>query len=241
MTIFALVDCNNFFASCERVFNPKLKDKPVAILSNNDGCIIARSNEVKKLGIPMGAPYYKYKELCEKHNVYVFSSNYQLYGDMSNRVMESLRILAPELEVYSVDEAFLRLDSLAWMELEEYGKLLQGKIKMWTGIPISIGIAHTKTLAKIANHLAKKSTGVIDLRNTELVDVELSSLAVEEIWGIGKQLSLSLNNLGIYTAKQLKDADPKLIRKRFGVVGERVVQELNGNSCYDYSGSFCLD
>lgn len=233
MPIFALVDCNNFFASCERVFNPHLDGKPVAILSNNDGCIIARSNEVKKLGIPMGAPFYKYKEMCEQNNVHVFSSNYQLYGDMSDRVMQSLKMLAPEVEIYSVDEAFLRLDSLAWMNLAEYGISLKDKIKMWTGIPISVGIAHTKTLAKIANHLAKKSTGVVDLRNKELIDAVLNKLAVKEIWGIGSQLSASLNKLGIYTAKQLRDADPKLIRKRFGVVGERVVEELKGHSCYD--------
>lgn len=235
MPIFALIDCNNFFASCERVFNPYLEDKPVAILSNNDGCIIARSNEVKKVGIPMGAPFYKYKEICEKNNVHVFSSNYQLYGDMSDRVMQSLQMLAPELEVYSIDEAFLKLDSLSWMNLEEYGHVVKNKIKMWTGIPISVGIAHTKTLAKVANHVAKKSTGVVDLRDSKLVEEVLSKLEVKEIWGIGRNLSLSLNRLGIYTAKQLRDTDPKLIRKRFGVVVERVVEELKGNSCYDLS------
>jgi DNA polymerase V len=171
--------------------------------------------------------------MCDKNNVYVLSSNYQLYGNMSERVMEGLKLLAPVVELYSVDEAFLRLDSLSWMNLEEYGVLLKDKIKMWTGIPISVGIAHTKTLAKIANHLAKKSTGVVDLRIPKLIEEVLSKLEVKEIWGIGKNLTASLNKLGIYTAKQLKDANPKLIRQRFGMVGEKVVQELNGISCYD--------
>ena len=165
MKIFALVDCNNFYASCERVFDPSLKDRAIIILSNNDGCIVARSNEAKSLGIPMGTPVFKQKAVIKKHNVAVFSSNYQLYGDMSKRVMKSISLFTPDMEVYSIDEAFLRLDYLLPRNLYEYCKTIRAKVLQWTGIPVSIGIGPTKVLAKIANHVAKKQTdvGVYDL------------------------------------------------------------------------------
>ena len=155
MPIFALVDCNNFYASCERVFNPALEGKPIVVLSNNDGCIIARSNEAKTLGIPMGGAFYPVKELCQQKGVHVFSSNYQLYGDMSHRVMTSLRHFCPDLEIYSIDEAFMLLDGFAYKDRQEYAVHIRMKVKQWTGVPVSIGIAPTKTLAKIANHIAK--------------------------------------------------------------------------------------
>ena len=165
MKIFALVDCNNFYASCERVFDPRLKERALVILSNNDGCIVARSNEAKSLGIPMGVPVFKQKAVIKKHNVAVFSSNYQLYGDMSKRVMDSLGLFTPDMEVYSIDEAFLRLDYLEPRNLHEYCKTIREKVLQWTGIPVSIGIGPTKVLAKIANHVAKKQTdvGVFDI------------------------------------------------------------------------------
>ena len=164
-TIFALVDCNNFYASCERVFQPSLQHRPVVVLSNNDGCIVARSNEAKALGIGMGTPYFKVKEMIEKNKVAVFSSNYTLYADMSNRVMQTLRPFAPEMEIYSIDEAFLGLDGIQ-EPLDSYGRAIRKTVLQWTGMPVSVGIAKTKTLAKIANHLAKKSVkaqGVLDL------------------------------------------------------------------------------
>lgn len=233
MSIFALVDCNNFYASCERVFNPKLKDKPIVILSNNDGCVIARSNEAKALGVPMGAPYFKYKKICLENKIAVFSSNYQLYGDMSNRVMTSLRELVPMLEIYSVDEAFLKLDDLFSSDLTTYALSIKQKIGQWTGIPVSVGIGPTKTLAKLANFMAKKSnSGVFDLRDEVLCQEVLGKVQVGEVWGVGRNIAARLNSLGIQTAKELRDQDPKYIRKIFGVVGERIVLELRGVSCF---------
>ena len=163
--IFALVDCNNFFASCERVFKPELNNKPVVVLSGNDGCIVARSNEAKKIGVPMGAPYFKWRSLFEKNGGKAFSSNFQLYGDMSRRVMKILKELAPDVEKYSVDEAFLHLESLVGCDLQSYSIDLCQKVRRWTGIPVSLGLAPTRTLAKIANHMAKKysSNGVFDI------------------------------------------------------------------------------
>lgn len=233
--IFALVDCNNFYASCERVFDPGLRHRPVVVLSNNDGCIVARSNEAKALGIPMGAPYYQYKPLIQKHGVAVFSSNYQFYGDMSHRVMESMRMFVPDMEVYSIDEAFLRLDGFCSRDLNEYARQMRHKVGMWTGIPISIGIAPTKTLAKIANHYAKKHTtsGVYDMREIDRQETIMQTLPVEELWGISHRWGKKLRQHGITTALQLRDADPKFIRKHFSVVGERIVHELRGFSCLD--------
>jgi DNA polymerase V len=233
MSIFALVDCNNFYASCERVFSPKLKGKPIVILSNNDGCVIARSNEAKALGIPMGAPYFKYKKICTDNEIAVFSSNYQLYGDMSGRVMTSLKELAPELEIYSVDEAFLKLDDLSNNDLNAYALSIKQKIGQWTGIPVSIGIGPTKTLAKLANFMAKKSnSGVFDIRDGATCQAVLKDLKVGEVWGVGKNIATRLNSLGIITAAELKAQDPKYIRKIFGVVGERIVLELRGTACF---------
>lgn len=231
MPVFALVDCNNFYVSCERAFNPKLEGKPVAVLSNNDGCFIARSNELKQLNIPMGAPYFKYKEICQRNNTVILSSNYELYGEMSKRVMESLKMLAPEVEVYSIDEAFLKLDSLTHHSLAGFSHDIRNKIKQWLGIPVSIGIGASKTLAKVANAVAKKQEGVFDLRDEKISNEILEKLEIKDIWGIARRLATRLNKMGIYTAKQLRDSNPKQIRQVFGVVGERIVRELKGEAC----------
>ena len=237
MSIFALVDCNNFYASCERVFNPSLLGKPIVVLSNNDGCVIARSNEAKELGIPMGAPYYQHKSFIQKNNVKVFSSNYQFYGDMSQRVMKSLSMMLPnqDVEVYSIDEAFLRLDGFVMRDLFDWALGVRNNVLQWTGIPTSIGIAPTKTLSKIANHVAKKQTqnGVFDLRDTDLQEYIMADLPVEELWGISRRWGKKLRSLGISTALQLKNTDPKFIQKKLSVVVERMVYELQGLSCLD--------
>lgn len=233
--VFALIDCNNFYASCERVFNPKLTHRPLVVLSNNDGCVIARSNEAKALGIPMGAPYHQNKQMMRRNGVAVFSSNYQLYGDMSHRVMASLRMMAPDMEVYSIDEAFFRMDGFRAVSLFSMATDIRSKIKQWTGIPTSIGIAPTKTLAKIANHVAKKRTdeGVFDMCGQELQADIMSDWPVEEIWGISRGWTKKLRAQGIYTALQLRGADPKRIKQLLSVVGERIVYELRGVSCLD--------
>jgi DNA polymerase V len=232
--IFALVDCNNFYASCERVFDPSLKERAIVILSNNDGCIVARSNEAKSLGIPMGAPIFKQKAVIKKHNVAVFSSNYQLYGDMSKRVMDSLNLFTPDMEVYSIDEAFLRLDYLQPRNLHEYCEIIREKVLQWTGIPVSIGIGPTKVLAKVANHVAKKQTdGVFDIQCLQKQDEILKSLDVDKVWGIARSWSERLNSMSIYKASELRDASPPIIRKHLSVVGERILRELKGQSCID--------
>lgn len=235
MKIFALVDCNNFYASCERVFDPSLKKRAIVILSNNDGCIVARSNEAKALGIPMGVPFFEQKAVIKKHNVAVFSSNYQLYGDMSQRVMSSLRLHAPDMEVYSIDEAFLRLDHLQPRNLYEYCKTIRRKILQWTGIPVSIGIGPSKVLAKVANHVAKKQIddGVFDIRPRQAQGAILKALDVGKIWGIAGRWSERLRRMGISKAAELRDADPAIIRKHLSVVGERILRELRGESCID--------
>jgi DNA polymerase V len=238
MPIFALADCNNFYVSCERVFRPSLDNKPVVVLSNNDGCIISRSNEAKALDIPMGAPYFKYKQLCQDEGVEVFSSNYQLYGDMSNRVMSSFKELIPEVEIYSIDEAFFRLDKIANVDLIKYNEFVKSKIKEWTGIPVSIGIGPTKILAKVANRVAKKrNSGVFDIRGIEVQDLVLKELDVDDIWGVGKRMAVSLRERGITNAYQLKSTDNKFIRKLFGLVGERIVLELRGIACFSLEDS----
>ena len=233
--IFALIDCNNFYASCERVFNPSLVGRPIVVLSNNDGCVVARSNEAKALGIPMGAPYHQHKAVIEKNGVAVFSSNYQFYGDMSQRVMESLRLLVPDMEVYSIDEAFMRLDGFGHVDLTAFASDIRSKVRQWTGIPTSIGVAPTKTLAKIANHVAKKRTtsGVFDMRDPIVQEQIMRDLPIEEIWGISYRWGKKLRAIGITTALQLRNSDPKHIRKHFSVVGERIVMELRGLSCLD--------
>ncbi|WP_019498761.1 Y-family DNA polymerase [Pseudanabaena sp. PCC 6802] len=233
--LFALVDCNNFYVSCERVFNPSLENKPTIVLSNNDGCVVSRSPEAKELGIKMGIPVFQAKDLIAKHNVQVYSSNYALYGDMSRRVMNSLSYFVPEVEIYSVDEAFLNLSgfsSLAPEFLLRYNQFMRAKVRQWTGIPVSIGIGTTKTLAKVASHVAKQSArGVAELLTEEAQEAVLATLNVEDVWGIGKKLATHLRSHGINTALQLRDADEEIIRQAIGIVGVRVVLELRGISC----------
>ena len=231
--IFSLVDCNNFYASCERIFNPNLSNKPIVVLSNNDGCIIARSNEAKKLGIPMGAPYHQTKYLLKKNKVSIFSSNYQLYGDISRRVMSSLSMFVPEMEVYSIDEAFLRLDKHYGKDPYSLASDIQLKVLKWTGIPTSHGIAPTKTLAKVANKIAKRSNGknIFDLTNLDTQTKILARLPIEDIWGISSGWSKKLHNIGIKNALQLRETDPSFIRNHLSVIGERIVYELRGISC----------
>ncbi len=232
--IFALVDCNNFYASCERLFRPELQGKPIVVLSNNDGCIVARSNEAKALGISMGAPYFKSKALIRRHNVRVFSSNYSLYGDLSHRVMSVLQDMEPEVEVYSIDEAFISLPAGNHQDLTGYAKALKAKVEQWVGIPVSIGIAPTKTLAKLANRFAKKNGahgGVFDLTGDDGLEALLSSVDVGDIWGIGRRSTEKLNRQGILNAFQLKNADDDWLRKHLTVTGLRTAMELRGTSC----------
>ena len=233
--IFALVDCNNFYASCERVFNPALAGQPVVVLSNNDGCIVARSEEVRAMGISMAEPYHKVKHMLARRGVFVFSSNYQLYGDMSNRVMSLLQSAAPMVEVYSIDEAFLRLDGLACISPRELAVALRRRILRWVGIPTSIGLAPTKTLAKIASHIAKARGGdnVFDICNTQTRTEALATLPVTKVWGISRGSAARLSPLGIESAAQLAAADLSQIRARLGVVGERIALELRGTPCLD--------
>lgn len=232
--MIGLLDANNFFASCERVFRPDLIGHPVAVLSNNDGCIIARSNEVKALGIPMGAPYYKVKNILTAHRVSVFSSNFSLYGDMSCRMMNLLHSLVPRVEVYSIDEAFIDFSGVR--DIESLSHHIRNQVWQGLGIPTSIGIARTKTLAKVANHLAKKVgmyRSVCILSEEIHLNNALRSLKVSDIWGIGRRLSVRLQDFGIHTALQLKEVDPRWMRRHFTVVGERLIHELNGISCLE--------
>lgn len=232
--IFALVDCNNFYASCERVFNPKLKRKPVVVLSNNDGCIVARSNEAKALGIKMGVPFFKVRDIIEKNNVSYFSSNYALYADMSKRVMDTLSKFTPNIEVYSIDEAFISLQSLTNDDLTSYGTRIRNEIFKNTGLPVSIGIAETKTLSKIANEFCKKNeklNGVFDITVFKDKSKLLSRVPVIDVWGIGKALGRYFMSKGILSAKDFTSIDPEVIRKKMGVVGLRAQHELKGISC----------
>ena len=234
MTRIALVDCNNFFCSCERVFNPALMGKPVVVLSNNDGCIISRSDEAKALGIPMGAPLHEQQAVIRKHGVQVFSSNYTLYGDMSARVMSILREEVPAIEVYSIDEAFLQLPGNF---TEGHARALQAKVLRWTGIPVCIGIATTKLQAKLANRHAKKNKdltgGVFDLANYWDPEGIMAATPTDGLWGVGKNLAQRLRGMGVKTALEFKQADPAAIRKSMGVIGERLLRELNGISCLE--------
>lgn len=233
--VFAIVDCNNFYVSCEQVFNPKLVGKPVVVLSNNDGCVVARSNEAKALGIKMGVPVFKISNLIETHGVQVFSSNYSLYGDMSQRIMNTLSRFTPDIEIYSIDEAFLDLSQFKRYDLTDYGHKIRSTIKQWLGIPVSIGIAETKTLAKIANRIAKKSKkteGVLDLTASPYQNRALEITDVRDVWGIGRSYSRRLKNYGIHSALQLRDADDAFIKKQMGITGTRLLQELRGDSCY---------
>ena len=232
----ALVDCNNFYVSCERVFNPALQGKPVAVLSNNDGCVIARSQEVKDLGIKMGVPWFKIQEWAKRHNLIALSSNYTLYADMSNRVMKILSHFSPNQEVYSIDECFLELTGFQHLNLSDYGQRMRATIKQFVGLPVCVGIGASKTLAKLANHLAKKRLafeGVCDLNvmPPEVLDRLFSEIAVGEVWGVGSRTEKRLAEWGIHTVFDLKKSSPKVLRKQFSVVMERTVRELNGESC----------
>ncbi len=233
--VFALVDCNNYYTSCEAIFNPSLKGKPVVVLSNNDGCVIARSEEAKKAGIKMGIPVFEIGDLIKKHNVHVFSTNYALYGDISQRVMTTLASMAPEIEIYSIDEAFLDLSGIPTEQLSRLAKKIREKVFRWTGIPVSVGIAPTKTLAKIANHLAKSDPnckGVLNLMNHPEKDRLLQGFPVGEIWGIGEKYEAFFKRSSIFTASDLKNADENRIKEHLGVVGQRLVLELREIVCY---------
>ena len=228
----ALVDCNSFYVSCERLFNTRIRHKPVVVLSNNDGCIISRSTEAKNLGIKMGEPYFKAKDIILKNNVYVFSSNYSLYGDLSRRVMRTLKRFNPKLEIYSIDEAFLDLSNFPDDEVENVGKEIRNIVLQWTGIPTSIGIAKTKTLSKIANHIAKKKkSGVTNLIGIKNIDPILEKIDINDVWGVGKQLTKFYHKNGIYNAKQLKNISNTWIKKSSNVLSSRTALELRGISC----------
>lgn len=234
----ALVDVNNFYVSCERVFNPKLKNKPVVVLSNNDGCAVARSNEVKALGVQMGAPWFKMKDLARQHGIIALSSNYALYADMSNRVMSILREYSPDQEVYSIDESFLDLTGFQSRDLTRYSQHMRQRILRWTGLPVCVGVAATKTLAKLANHCAKKRpvfNGVCNFNamNEAGLNALLSEIEVGEIWGVGRKLAPKLEALGFKTVLDLKRANPERLRQQFSVVMEKTIRELNGTVCID--------
>ena len=232
--VFALVDCNSFYVSCERVFNPALKDKPVVVLSNNDGCAISRSKEAKDVGIAMGAPIFKCEHLVKQHDVKVFSANFVLYGDMSGRVMSTLSSFTPDLEIYSIDEAFLSLEGFEPYGYLDYGRNIRSTVKEQTGIPVSVGIAPTKTLAKVANHIAKdnpKMGGVFCFTDEKDIDHWLEKTPVREIWGIGAEKALFLGRHGITNALQLKRAPCEWIKKQLTVMTLRTVQELRGTPC----------
>ncbi len=240
----ALVDCNNFFVSCERVFNPKLLGVPTVVLSSNDGCIIARSEEAKKLGIPMGAAAFKYQKLLKEHNVHVYSSNFELYSDMSARVMNILADSAPSIEIYSIDEAFIDLTSIAPEERFAYAQALRARVTQWTGIPVSFGLAPTKTLAKVANDIAKavsrgkpkpgiglQSPGVCYLDTPSAIDAALKYLPVGDVWGIGYRYANKLKGYNIHTVAKLLTMPDEWIRKHMTINGLRTVWELRGTPC----------
>ena len=235
--MFALVDVNCFYASCETVFRPDLRGKPVVVLSNNDGCVIARSAEAKKAGIKMGAPYFKMREELTRHAVHVFSSNYALYADMSQRVMTILEEMAPSVEIYSIDEAFMDLTGVQnCMALETFGRQVRERVRKETHLTVGVGIAQTKTLAKLANFAAKKwskTGGIVDLSDPERQRKLLALIDVAEVWGVGHRIGKRLNAMGVMTAKDLADQSTEAIRKQFSVVLERTVRELRGESCLE--------
>ena len=230
--MFAVIDCNNFYASCERVFRPDLIGKPVVVLSNNDGCAIARSNEAKALGIPMGAPAFEYEDIFKKHNVHVYSANFALYGDMSNRVMTILEDYSPDIEIYSIDEAFLKLKGFENFDLEKYGEDMQRRVRKWTGIPISVGIAPTKALAKVANRVAKKFPERTN--NSYLIDTEekrikaLKWVAIEDVWGIGRQHAKRLRSLNVKTSYDFTQLPNDWVKRNMSIVGLRLKKDLQG-------------
>lgn len=237
-SVYALIDCNNFYASCERVFDPQLRAKPIAILSNNDGCVIARSDEAKKAGVEMGIPEFKIRDLIKENNIVLKSSNYALYGDMSRRVMETLRHLTPKVEPYSIDEAFMEFPKLIVEDLQTFGSNIKSTVKQWTGLPVSVGIATSKTLAKIANETAKSDLqydGVLNLVDNPKLDALLKNTKLTDIWGIGAGLSQRLFKEGIQNAFQLKQqiSRKEWVRSKLSVTGLRTVMELNGEPCLE--------
>jgi len=236
--MFALIDCNNFYASCERVFRPDLNGQPIVVLSNNDGCVIARSNEAKAVGIPMGAPAFEYEEQFKQHHIHVFSANFALYGDMSNRVMTILTDYSPEIEIYSIDECFLKLQGFNhYFNLQQYAEQIRYKVIKWTGIPISIGIAPTKALSKLANKIAKKFSD--KLKGVYIIDTEekrikaLKWLKVEDVWGIGKQHTKRLHAQHVFTAYDFTQLSDEWIKKNMAIVGLRLKYDLQGKPTLD--------
>ena len=228
----ALVDCNSFYVSCERLFNPKIRNVPVVVLSNNDGCVISRSTEAKALGIKMGEPYFKVKELVKRNNVQIFSSNYSLYGDLSRRVMRILKGFSDKIEIYSIDEALIDLSHIKDEMTEEYGKKIRERVLKWTGIPTSVGISCTKTLSKVANHVAKKNkAGVIFLKKD--IDEILKKFEISDVWGVGRQLSKLYIKNGIDNAYKLKNISNTWVKKSTNVLGAKTVMELRGIPCID--------
>jgi DNA polymerase V len=238
--MFALVDCNNFYASCQRVFEPHLIGKPVVILSNNDGCVIARSDEAKLAGVPMGAPAFKFEALFKEKNIFVYSSNYALYGDMSNRVMNLLRAYTPDIELYSIDEAFLKFTGFELFDLNEMGISMQKKVTRGTGIPISIGFAPTKALAKVANKIARKFAE--RTQNVYTIDTEekrikaLKWTKIEDVWGIGRKHAKRLKQKNVLTAYQFTQLSDAWVRKEMAVVGLRLKHDLEGKPTLDLEG-----
>ena len=226
----ALIDCNSFYVSCERLFNPKIQKVPVVVLSNNDGCVISRSTEAKRIGIKMGEPYFKVKELVKRNNVQIFSSNYALYGDISRRVMKVLKGFSDKIEIYSIDEAFIDLTHVKNELVEEYGKKIRERVLKWTGIPTSVGISNTKTLSKVANHVAKKNkAGVVYLKDN--IDEVLKNFSISDVWGVGKQLSKLYLKNGIDNALKLKNISNSWVKKSTNVLGAKTVMELRGIPC----------
>ncbi|MCU0847477.1 MAG: Y-family DNA polymerase [Spirochaetes bacterium] len=230
----ALVDCNSFYASCERVFAPDLEGRPVVVLSNNDGCVVSRSDEAKALGIEIGVPIFKCGRLLLNSGGRIFSSNYSLYGDMSQRVMETLSAFTPSMEVYSIDEAFLFLSGFSRTALTDYGRKIRKTVRQWTGIPVSVGIGPTKTLAKIANRIAKKDPrlgGSFNVRGHPRIDAILESVDVGDVWGVGPRYARLLRKNGIFTARALRDAPDRWVRKNMTITGLRTATELRGTPC----------
>jgi len=232
--MYALIDCNNFYASCERVFNPSLNNKPIIVLSNNDGCVIARSNESKALGIKMGEPAFKIKDIIKNNNINVFSTNFALYGDISQRVMNIISDIIPIIEIYSIDEAFLDLNDFKIDDIFNLCLSMKNKIYKYTGIPVSIGIGRTKTLSKIANYIAKKDKSYkgVFMLNEYQEDSTLDQFSVENIWGVGRKLDFFLKSRNIKTAKLLRDTNLKWARISINIIGEKIIKELRGEKCF---------
>ena len=228
--IIALIDCNSFYVSCERLFKPKIQKRAVVVLSNNDGCVISRSQEAKDMGIKMGEPYFKVKKLITRNKIEVYSSNYALYGDISRRVMKVLKTFSPKVEIYSIDEAFIDLSFMDDEGIEEYGRQIRSRVLKWTGIPTSVGIASTKTLSKVANHIAKKEkTGVVYLKKD--IDEKLKKFPIEKVWGVGRQLSKFYYKNNICNAYDLKNVSNTWVKKGTNVLGAKTAMELRGIPC----------